>query len=433
MPLPRVPPPAAPGVCYRPRVSIDVRPIGDDELPAWFDALSSGFLDRPDIPKIVEEVRPHWDLNRCWAAFTGDRICGTFRSWATEMTVPGGRQVKAAAITGVSVLPTHRRQGILTRLAGAEHRAARERGEIASILYASEYPIYGRFGYGPATVAAAWTLDASATDFHGPARGSLELLPTDETGEAAARDVFEAWRVRQPAEIWRRPITWLSDFGRGGSSWGTPWKGFLVVRRDDAGAIDGYARYHVEEKWEQRQPRNVLIVDDLHALGDEAYAGLWRYLASVDWVATVKAERRHPGERLPWFLTNARAAVASDVGEGMWVKLHDIPAALAARAYEREATVVLEIVVRDGGPDGATEGRVRVALDANPDGATARETDLDPDLTIDGGALGAAYLGGARLRDAVIARGWDEHRPGALARADALFATLDPPWTSTFF
>lgn len=412
---------------------IDVRPIDDAELPAWFDALSSGFLDRPDIPKIVEEVRPHWDLGRCWGALVDGRISGTFRSWATEMTVPGGRQVKATAITAVGVLPTHRRRGILTLMAGAEHRAARERGETVSILYASEYPIYGRFGYGPATSAATWTLDASATGFHGAPRGTMELLSTDETGEAAARDVFEAWRVRQPAEIWRRPITWLSDFGRGGSAWGTPWKGFLVVRRDDDGAIDGYARYHVEEKWEQRQPRNVLVVDDLHSLTDDAYAELWRYLAAVDWVATVKAERRHPAERLPWLLTNARAAVPSDVGEGMWVNLLDIPAALTARTYEREAALVVEVVVRDGGPEGAIERRVKVALAATPDGATARETDQDPDLTLDGGALGAAYLGGSRLRDAVLARGWDEHRPGALATADALFATLDPPWTSTFF
>ena len=60
-------------------------------------------------------------------------------------------------------------------------------------------------------------------------------------------------------------------------------------------------------------------------------------------------------------------------------------------------------------------------------------TDRSPDLTIDGSALGAAYLGGTRLRDAVVARGWDEHRAGALSEADALLACLDAPWCSTFF
>jgi len=412
-------------------MSIDVRPIRDDELVPWLDAVSTGFLDRPDIPKIAEEVRPHWDLARAWAAFEGGRIVGTFRTWASELTVPGCSQVKATAVTGVGVLPTHRRRGILSGMAAAEHDAARERGELVAILYASEYAIYGRFGYGPATTTATWTLDAKATRFH-PREdsGALELIATDEAGEETAREVFEAWRIRQPGEIWRRPITWHADFGRGGTGWGPPWKGFLVVHRDGAGAVDGYARYHVEEKWEQRAPRSTLVVDDLHALTESAYAELWRFLATIDWVATVKAERRSPAERLPWLLTNARAAVPSEVGEGMWVKLLDIARALETRAYERAGSLVLEIIERDGAQG---ERRSRILLDASADGARAAATDRSPDLTVDAGAIGAAYLGGSRLRDAVIARGWDEHRAGALAEADALFATLDQPWASTFF
>ena len=335
-------------------------------------------------------------------------------------------------MTGVGVRPTHRRRGILSQMAAAEHAAARERGEVVAMLYASEYPIYGRFGYGPATTAATWTLDTKATGFHASdgGRGSVDLVAPDADGEATAREVFEAWRLRQPGEIWRRPITWLSDFGRSGQAWGTPWKGFVVVHRDEGGTVDGFARYHADEKWEQRQPRNGLVVDDLHALTDEAYAGLWRFLAAMDWVSTVKAERRHPAEPLPWLLTNARAAAISDVGDGLWVKLLDIPTALAARTYEREGSVVLEIVERDG-VDG--ERRTRVLLDASGGGATCAETTRSPDLTLDASALASAYLGGARLREAVIARGVDEHRPGALATADALFATFDPPWCSSFF
>jgi predicted acetyltransferase len=413
-------------------MSIDVRPVRDDELIAWLDAGSTGFLERPDLAKIAEEVRPHWDMARVWAGFEADRIVGTFRSWAGELTVPGCGRLKASAVTGVGVLPTHRRRGILSRMAAAEHTAARERGEVVAMLYASEFPIYGRFGYGPATTATTWTIDTRATGFHqrAAAGGSIELIAPDEAGEATARDVFEAWRVRQPGEIWRRPITWHADFGRGGTGWGPAWKGFVVVHRDADGAIDGYARFHAEDKWEQRQPRNGLVVDDLQALTDDAYASLWQFLAGLDWVVTVKAEHRHPAERLPWLLTNARAAVASDIGDGMWVKLIDIPGALAARSYERAGSLVLEVIER-GDADG--ERRTRVLLEAEAGGATSAATKRSPDLTLDASALAAAYLGGPRLRDAVLASGVDEHRPGALAAADALFSTLDPPWCSTFF
>ena len=413
-------------------MSTAVRPIHDEELLPWLDAVSTGFLERPDIAKIAEEVRPHWDLARVWAAFETNRIVGTFRSWGGEMTVPGCGRVKASAVTGVGVLPTHRRRGILSQLAAAEHAAARERGEVVAMLYASEYPIYGRFGYGPGTTAATWTLDTKATGFHPPAGGggSVELVAPDEAAEATAREVFEAWRHRQPGEISRRPITWLADFGRGGTGWGTPWKGFVILHRDVGGTVDGYARYHADEKWEQRQPRNGLVIDDLHALTDDAYVGLWQFLAAMDWVTSVKSERLHPGERLPWLLTNARAAVISDVGDGLWVKLLDIPTALAARTYEGAGSIVLEVIERDS-VDG--ERRTRVLLEAEAGGATSAATKRSPDLSLDASALASAYLGGPRLRDAVIARGVDEHVPGALAAADALFSTVDPPWCSSFF
>jgi predicted acetyltransferase len=130
-------------------MGIDVRPIRDGELVDWLDAQTTGFLERPDVTKVADEVREHWDVQRLFGAFDGDRVVGTARTWPTEVTVPGNRTIKASALTGVAVRPTHRRQGLLRRLLGAEHAAARERGEVASLLHASEALIYDRFGYGP--------------------------------------------------------------------------------------------------------------------------------------------------------------------------------------------------------------------------------------------------------------------------------------------
>ena len=117
-----------------------------------------------------------------------------------------------------------------------------------------------------------------------------------------------------------------------------------------------------------------------------------------------------------------------DAGDGLWVRLFDVPRALEARTYERSASLVLEVV-----DDEAWGGTRRLLLDATPEGATCRPTDRSPDLTLPVAALGGAYLGGTRLRDLVIATGADEHRPGALAEADALLRTADEPWCSTFF
>lgn len=406
----------------------DIRRVREDELPAYFESMSSAFLERIDAAKVAEEVKPLWDLDRAWVALDGDRVCGTFRSWATDLTVPGGGRLPAAAVSAVTVVPTHRRQGILRSLVAAEHGAIRERGEAVGLLYASEFPIYGRFGYGPGCREANWTIDTHATSFHGNPVSGVEMTTPGADAATAMKTVFEAWRLRQPGEIRRSDYRWDFDLGLRDSAWGPAWKGYLALHRDGSGQVDGYVRYHSEEKWEHRQPRSVVVVDELHALTDEAYASLWRYLVEIDWAGTIKAERRSPADRLPWLLTNLRAAEVSDVGDGLWVRLFDVSRALEARTYEREGSLVLEVIDTE-----ARGGRLRVLLDAGQAGATCRVTDRPADLTLDVGALGAAYLGGTRLGDAVRARGVDEHRGGALAQAERLFRTHDEPWSSTFF
>jgi predicted acetyltransferase len=92
---------------------IEIRPVESDELPAYIDSLSTTFLDRPDVDKVAAEVRDVWSLERTIAAFDGRQVVGTFRSFDTELTVPGAVQLPASAVSAVTVLPTHRRRGLL--------------------------------------------------------------------------------------------------------------------------------------------------------------------------------------------------------------------------------------------------------------------------------------------------------------------------------
>jgi predicted acetyltransferase len=408
----------------------EIRRLHGDDLIGFVETAGTGFLERPkDAAKVADELRTLWDMERTWGAFDGARMCGTFRSWGTELTLPGTARLPAAAVSGVAVLPTHRRRGIMRAMVAAEHAAARDRGEALGLLYAAEYPIYGRFGYGPGTQEGTWTLDARAATFVAASTGSVEVVGPDETARDGMIAVFEAWRLRTTGEIQRRDYRWDFDLALRPDHWGEDWKGFLALHRDEVGTLDGYVRYsRAEDKWEQGQPRNAVKIDELHALTDEAYVTLWRFLAETDWVATVTAERRSPDERLPWLLANGRAFRLSELGDALWVRLLDVPRALEARSYDRDASLVLEVVDAE-----ATGGRTRWLLEATTDGTTCRGTDRSPDLTLDVSALGAAYLGGIRLQDAVLTRGADEHRDGALAEADRLFRTPDVPWCSTFF
>ena len=408
-------------------MTYETRHVRPDEVLPWLECLTTGFLDRPNVNRIADQLSPYWDFTRLWGAYDGG-VVGTLRSWATEVTVPGGALVPASAIAAVTVRPTHRRRGILRQMITAEHEAARERGEQLAILYVSEASIYGRFGYGVATQPCTWVIDTRSTSFVGGPATGIDLLPVEDATSELMKNLFDQLRRAWPGEIRRRDFTFAMDIGLIELDWDGPWKGWIAVHRDDAGDPDGFVRYTAKENWEHHQPRASLNVRDLVALNDVAYDALWRFLADIDFVATITADRRSPDERLPWLLTNRRAAEATDLVDGLWVNLLDIPAALAARTYEREGDLVIEVV---GGEPAGT--RTRVRLESGLDGAACTTTTRDVDLTIHADALGAAYLGGSPLRNAVLPRGFDEHRPGALAEAEALFRTIIPPRCSTFF
>ncbi|MGW4717241.1 sterol carrier protein domain-containing protein [Nocardia sp. NPDC004260] len=107
-----------------------------------------------------------------------------------------------------------------------------------------------------------------------------------------------------------------------------------------------------------------------------------------------------------------------------WLRLVDVGHAPARCTYREAAAVVVEV----RGPIlTANSGRYRIAVDGV---RRVRET---PDLTTGISDLAAAYLGGTTWRELAFAGRVDEHRPGAVAVADALFATDSLPLSGTFF
>src|SRR5437763_16309514 len=142
------------------RVEVRTLRPGDNRL--FVSAVRLGFLGDPD-PAAEAAQAPFWErraeLGRAWGAFDGGRCVATLRTHPFELTVPGGRTLSADGLTAVTVSPTHRRRGLLTRMLTDSLRAAADRGDPVSILIASEYPIYGRFGYAPATEGATYEID----------------------------------------------------------------------------------------------------------------------------------------------------------------------------------------------------------------------------------------------------------------------------------
>src|SRR4029450_1282557 len=141
----------------------EIRTISEGELDDFFratEAASSSAASDDDL----ERERTMAEPDRCFAAFDGPDIVGTGGAYTMPMTVPGG-QIEVGFVTAVGVSPTHRRRGINTELMRRQLDDARRRDEVASVLFASEGGIYGRFGYGLATFGLSFRVETARSAF----------------------------------------------------------------------------------------------------------------------------------------------------------------------------------------------------------------------------------------------------------------------------
>src|SRR5437763_2793342 len=274
---------------------IEVRAIRDEDIPAWVRCVGTAFHvgsdvsdDRVEFARMIMN-----DLSRRVAAFVDGVLCGTAGSFVEELTVPGGATVPMSAVTQVTVLPTHRRRGLLREMMHTQLQDARQRGELVAMLIAAEWPIYGRYGYGMAIEAAATIVDASAAVFRDPVmRGSFEIVDL-QTLRALAPPVFDRHRLVTPGAITRGDLMWDILTGVLPRPDDPPPKGRVrVVRRDAAGAVDGYAVYETAEEWVHNRPQVKLALLEMLTATDEAYVDLRRFLCSIDWVTEINGHVR---------------------------------------------------------------------------------------------------------------------------------------------
>jgi predicted acetyltransferase len=404
---------------------LSVRTIEASEIDSWIQCMATGFLSHPAEGEGDYRLA-EMHLERSWGSFDGTTVVGTLRSFPTPLTVPGPSEVGCAALTNVTVAPTHRRRGLLTRMITNDLRASAERGEPVGMLIASEYPIYGQFGYGAAADSATYTVDARTARFRTLGVGSVELVDLAAL-RALAPPVYEGVRRVQPGAIARDDRWWDRTTQQVEVPGTAPAKGYQAVYRSPDGEVEGYVRYTATQEWDFMRPKGTLTIAELVSTTPDAYLRLWRYCCEVDLITRVQAADRPVDEPLVWHLRDGRALRQNGRFDFVWVRVLDTAAALAGRRYATEDRLVLEVTDTLGIAGG------RFALDGGPDGAACTATQNSADLTLPVDSLGSLYLGGTSALALADAGRIDEHTSGALARADTLFRSSVTPWCATWF
>jgi predicted acetyltransferase len=407
-------------------LSIDVRQVPEASLRDWLDTVNLAFGEHTTEEQWALD-RPLTEPDRVLGAYDNDLLVGGATANSYQLTVPGGTSVAAAGVSAVGVLPTHRRQGALTQLMERQLRDVRERGEPVAILWASEGAIYQRFGYGLATLTAGIDIERQWTALSGQVRprGAMRLVPRDEARRVMP-SVFDAVRPTVPGFINRSPAAWDALFAdlpqhRAGGG-----ERFYVVHERDSHAA-GYVMYRIKEDWTGAGHANTLMVVELIGVDPAASIELWRYVFGVDLMSRITARRGPANHPLLLQLAHPRRA-SLQLGDGLWLRIVDVPGALGGRRYERDGSLVLQ-VADDFVPDWAGTWR----LTASDGEGHVEPASGQADLRVDTNDLAAVYLGAFSFADLGRAGRTHELKPGAWLRADALFSTSVPPWCPVMF
>ena len=391
---------------------LELRNVTPDEFERWMRTESRAHGNR--FNHDPEELRPHFDLSRSIGVFEDGRIVGGAHAHLLEMSVPGG-VATVAGVSNVEVQPTHTRRGIMTDMMRHQLDGMHERGEPLAALFATESAIYGRFGYGVGSVHEFWTLERHHNGYarRRESPGRIVYVDAADIGEKLPA-VFRRGTEGRPAVFQRAPHHWERDsrdpiHSQGGSG------GVFYAAYVEDGRIDGYVNY--------RTQRPTVIVNELMAATAEANAALWRFCFDLDLYERTEAVKRPVDDPLPWMLADPRRLQRS-ARDGLWVRMVDVAAALELRTYLADDRINLR--VRD---DFCSWNQATFELEGSLEGAGCRHSDASPDLTVSVGGLASAYMGAVTFATLAQAGLVDEHTPGALPRADRMFAVRLKPWT----
>jgi GNAT superfamily N-acetyltransferase len=384
-------------VSERPAITVvrspDAQRFVDTERVVWFDDT----LDAPAEELIG--LPPHQRFAAEVDGADPATYPGVYGVFPMQLTVPGEvrRQVPCAGLTAVGVHPDHRRRGVLTAMMRHHLDEVHADGATCiSALHASEPAIYGRFGYGAASVELTVDLGSgtelvaphlaeaasairtelrSATEPGMPARvRACHLACAASTpGAMAPEEGYFAHVFREHPEPRRQNET----------------RRILFARRD--GEDVGYALLRRTPKWERGRSSSQLTVFT-YVGAPEVRLALLRRILDFDLIGSVKLFGTGVDDGVLHWVGGPRGTSDVVVCDSLWLRLVDLPEALAARGYRGSCDVVVEV---DDAFADWNAGRWRIAVAAGH--AEVTRTDAEADLRLGVDALGAAYLGGVSL------------------------------------
>lgn len=378
------------------RGELEFLDVPEDRYGEWFDNVYRvfGFPPVSSDPTLIRFYRSTYPHDKLIAISDERGYIGTGAAIDLDLMLPGGTAIPMAGVGGVTVHPTATRRGLQRAMMTELHRRAADLEFPIVGLPTTEWPIYERYGYGPAIWIDTLTIDVPGAGWRDDVR-TADIRPRRISGSEARElgaAIFLAHACRTPGEVipplpyWDRfladPVYSRLDEMLNLTSRGSG------LRECVALADEGLASYRVRPATTPAAtPNGTLEVTDFLAPSPDAAATLWQHLFSIDLVKQIRVVRARADEALRWWVADARH-IRADRHDALWLRPLDVPRLLEARQWVGSGSLTL--LIRDA--EGYADGTYTIEIDNGC--AECRSTRSTADLEMSVATLGAILLGG---------------------------------------
>lgn len=347
----------------------------------------------------IKRLKMLADPKRALALADNDKIIGTANSFSEYISLPTNKSSKVAAVSYVSVQPTHRRQGILSEMMKLQlNQIYSQYKEPLAILWPSETAIYGRFGYAPTrekhykiskhnakfiSGLNDYPLETKILNKKEAINSYLEINNNLMNKRPGVMKLTKKWAERRIEDL-------SSKYLSTGPSY------FVGIY--DANKLVGFVTYTIEGSNEYGNMPSSLNIWDIIYINDKAAINIWNYCLNIDLVDEIYAKGVPEDDVLESLLISP-GSLNARVTTGFWIRIVDVIKALETRSYNEKGKLIFNL-----SDSIINQNNNTFLLDTKNQNPTCKISTESPDIEITINGLSEIYLGTFNLNNLIASQ-----------------------------
>lgn len=394
-------------------MNLEIRQATPEEMDD-FRKVSGDALMIPVSDSPFSKFSDH-TLTLC--AFVNGKLATSYAAWNLTTLINGG-SVPMAGVTMVGTNPVYRRLGCLRKITASHFTTLfEEKKQPISGLYASQPPIYRRYGYSSVVRNCAYSVEPRYLEFIAGKVPSGSFREAGESDIPVFSQLYDAFIADRTGYLTRNEEAWKRKFNpslQGGTRF------FPVIYEED-GSPQACFFYFVSSQGPGAGHGLNINVSDVTWHTPSAYRAVWEFFSRMDLGDKVSWRMAPEDDPLHHLVIDPRR-LNKTMSDGLYGRIVDVEQAMDKRGYDTEGTLTFKLV-----DDFCPWNEGTWKLEASPEGSSITKTGEAPQIEMPVSTLALLYFNLINTTLAYRMGRLDVNNMDSLETWDKVMKTKYPP------